>query len=174
MMISKTNAVLDGVTSFLKYGTLDSSNSDVSTMGVEITTSVWVVDIECQQFPNDRPRVVREWTWVLKMTVPGFSCRGWPNTTKTTQKTGCRWCAVNRTPGMLRGGWSDHTTSVCFTLGCPQSLECNSVGFLSWILFALQENGQLKLNVQYVSMSAISQVRIPTGLAGQLVYVSTR
>ena len=40
MMISKTNAVLDGVTSFLKYGTLDSSNSDVSTMGVEITTSV--------------------------------------------------------------------------------------------------------------------------------------
>ena len=28
--IVKTNAVLDGVTSFLKYGTLDNSNSDVS------------------------------------------------------------------------------------------------------------------------------------------------
>ena len=35
----KSNAVLDGVTSFLKYGTLDSSNSDVSTtMWVENTT----------------------------------------------------------------------------------------------------------------------------------------
>ena len=32
------------------------------------------------------------------------------------------------------------------------------VDFLSWIFF-VQENGQLKLNVQYVSMSAISQVR---------------
>ena len=33
MMIAKTNAVLEGVTSFLKYGTLDSSNSDVSRAG---------------------------------------------------------------------------------------------------------------------------------------------
>ena len=30
IMIVKTNAVLDGVTSFLKYGSLDNSNSDVS------------------------------------------------------------------------------------------------------------------------------------------------
>ena len=60
IMIAKTNAVLDGVTSFLKYGSLDSSNSDVSTTGVENTTSVRVVDIECQKLSKDRPRVVPE------------------------------------------------------------------------------------------------------------------
>ena len=48
----KTNAVLDGVTSFLKYGTLDTSNSDVSTTTwVENTThqSFWVADMGCKK-----------------------------------------------------------------------------------------------------------------------------
>ena len=48
----KTNAVLDGVTSFLKYGTLDTSNSDVSTTTwVENTThqSLRVADMGCKK-----------------------------------------------------------------------------------------------------------------------------
>ena len=40
MMIAKTNAVLDGVTSFLKYGTLDSSNSDVRLGELDHPSSV--------------------------------------------------------------------------------------------------------------------------------------
>ena len=59
-MISKTNAVLDGVTSFLKYGTLDSSNSDVSTMAGWKTPLIKSGSVTYCQKPKDRPKVVRE------------------------------------------------------------------------------------------------------------------
>ena len=36
-----------------------------------------------------------------------------------------------------------------------------NVLWAEWKIFLVQENGQLKLNVQYVSMSAISQVGDP-------------
>ena len=40
IMLAKTNAVLDGVTTFLKYGTLDSSNSDVRLGELDHPSSV--------------------------------------------------------------------------------------------------------------------------------------
>ena len=44
-MLAKTNAVLDGVTTFLKYGTLDSSNSDVRLGELDHPSSVWVTSV---------------------------------------------------------------------------------------------------------------------------------
>ena len=148
MMIDKTNAVLDGVTSFLKYGTLDSSNSDVSTARVE---SVWWLLSSVKNSQRTVPGLCASKNGCHKglslgcleaekfnlLSASGFSCRG-PYTTKITKKTGCRWISTFQQEvfGVLEAGY-DHI-SVLFDLG------------LSLEYFALQENGQLNiLSLEY-------------------------
>ena len=150
MMIAKTNAVLEGVTSFLKYGTLDSSNSDVSRAGSakHNSSSVWVAYLGCQ---NSQRIVPGLWvaeigcqkglgcpeagkynmlSWLLSVVFLA-DCR----TTKTTLKTG--WLIFYQ---QEVDGWIGPHLHM-FSLGCPKSLVrgCNNSWFSLLNIFCAGE-----------------------------------